>query len=280
MPSQWIQHVKAYASEHNIAYKQALKDARPSYKAEATGGKIRWRRLGRQIKRTADKVGRVVGNKAKATAQYAQDIVQKRQGLPPKVRQYLQQHGDKVVRQITLTRAPVNSLITSAMNMVSLGSFNKKFNRLDYDALFHLKMDLVLDGGVRISLEKNEVINMDLNPRNGDRTETMPISNLPEGLTMETMMDRTKEQMGDYRFTNYNPSNNNCQDFIVAVLSSNGISGYDAWVKQNTDALFAKDPLLAKISHTLTNAGASANVAINGSGLSRGRNIRDLVYSA
>jgi hypothetical protein len=29
----WINHVKAYAKEHNISYKVALKEASPSYKA-------------------------------------------------------------------------------------------------------------------------------------------------------------------------------------------------------------------------------------------------------
>ena len=30
--SQWVSFVKAYAETHNIPYKQALKDASPSYK--------------------------------------------------------------------------------------------------------------------------------------------------------------------------------------------------------------------------------------------------------
>jgi hypothetical protein len=30
--SEWINHVKAYAEKNNITYKQALKDASPSYK--------------------------------------------------------------------------------------------------------------------------------------------------------------------------------------------------------------------------------------------------------
>ena len=32
-PSNWILHVKSYAQKHSIPYKQALKDASPSYKA-------------------------------------------------------------------------------------------------------------------------------------------------------------------------------------------------------------------------------------------------------
>ena len=32
-PSPWIQHVKAFSQKNNISYKQALKEASPSYKA-------------------------------------------------------------------------------------------------------------------------------------------------------------------------------------------------------------------------------------------------------
>lgn len=33
MSNNWIEHVKAYSKKNNITYKQALKDAKPSYKA-------------------------------------------------------------------------------------------------------------------------------------------------------------------------------------------------------------------------------------------------------
>jgi hypothetical protein len=32
-PSNWIMHVKAFSQKNNITYKQALKEASPSYKA-------------------------------------------------------------------------------------------------------------------------------------------------------------------------------------------------------------------------------------------------------
>ena len=38
MPKKWITHVKKYHSEHpNILYKQAMKDAKPSYKKSQKG---------------------------------------------------------------------------------------------------------------------------------------------------------------------------------------------------------------------------------------------------
>ena len=32
--SEWLNYVKDYAAKHNITYKQALRDASPSYKQE------------------------------------------------------------------------------------------------------------------------------------------------------------------------------------------------------------------------------------------------------
>jgi hypothetical protein len=32
--SEWLDYVKAYAAKNNVTYKQALKDASPSYKQE------------------------------------------------------------------------------------------------------------------------------------------------------------------------------------------------------------------------------------------------------
>ena len=35
MPSDWINHVKAYQAEHNVSYKEAMKQAKDSYKSMA-----------------------------------------------------------------------------------------------------------------------------------------------------------------------------------------------------------------------------------------------------
>ena len=32
MPNEWISHVKKYQEEHNVSYKQAMKDAKDTYK--------------------------------------------------------------------------------------------------------------------------------------------------------------------------------------------------------------------------------------------------------
>ncbi len=38
MPNPWIEHVKNYAKDHNLSYKDALKEAKSSYKTDIAGG--------------------------------------------------------------------------------------------------------------------------------------------------------------------------------------------------------------------------------------------------
>jgi|LakMenEpi03Aug12_release.lakeMendotaPanAssembly.Ray.scaffolds.fasta_scaffold35053_4 hypothetical protein len=67
-------------------------------------------------------------------------------------------------------------------------------------------------------------------------------------------MRNTQKSMGSNFFI-YDASQNNCQDFIVNVLRSNGI-GNDldiSFIKQNTTFLFNSN--LRKISNTTTTIG-------------------------
>lgn len=59
--SNWIEHVKAYAKQHNIPYKQAMTEAKPSYKS-VEGGKFNMKKL----KKTVNNVSRGAKKVSKA----------------------------------------------------------------------------------------------------------------------------------------------------------------------------------------------------------------------
>ena len=69
--SEWLDFVKAYATKHNISYKQALRDASPSYKTrnekkpEATKPETRkgWDDTQSGSSRTTDKTKRKYNKK-------------------------------------------------------------------------------------------------------------------------------------------------------------------------------------------------------------------------
>jgi len=155
-----------------------------------------------------------------------------------------------------------------------LGAFKKAFAKKPYDQLYHLYLWIVVEGK-NITLEKNEVITMDIDAsvRNGSDTMKVPLPD-DRTLTLNELMANT-EAMMKQKFLKYSAKDNNCQDFVIAVLKSNGLGDESiyAFVKQDTTGLFANDNFLRKVSNTLTDVGARANTAIFGAGKGRPRKV-------
>ena len=193
---------------------------------------------------------------------------------PPNVKQIKDDHGDEVITRLILRRNPVSSVITGLMNAVSLGSFYKKLGRQDYDKLFHLALLVVTDKGGFL-LEKIERVNVSKDMKLQKGTEELEINNIPANLTVRELIENTEKEMGS-NFLPYNPMTNNCQVFIMNVLKANGLlnSTYEQWIKQDTDALFAKDPFLLSLSNKLIQVGQIGNVISQGGNLLSNDNIQ------
>ena len=183
--------------------------------------------------------------------------------LPPSVKEYLRKYGDEAISKIVIVRNPVQKLLTGAMNAVSLGSFGKKFGRLPYDDLFHLQLWVTTPSGT-FGIEKNEVITMTMNPKPKSNAEFQEVAVKPD-LTMNKMMLGSEKIQGA-KWTRYDASNNNCQDFVMSLLKGSGLGNENDYkfVKQDTDSLFKDDSFLRKLSRNLTNIGASVSTAISG----------------
>ena len=165
---------------------------------------------------------------------------------PPNVSKIKNSRGDEIITALTLRRNPVASVITQLMNFVSLGSFNKKLGRLPYDNLYHLSLLVKTDSGSFV-LEKIERLNATTTISTPEGLELLPIKNIPSNLSVLELIQNTEKLMGS-KFLPYNPSTNNCQDFIMAILKANNLltPELQEWVKQNTTSLFKKDPLFIK----------------------------------
>ena len=171
-------------------------------------------------------------------------------GLPSNVKDILARKNDAVVNSITIGRNPVQNAIQGILRTVST---------VPYDNLFHLFLVFNTNKG-QVLMEKNARINMSTSiPK---MYESISITNVPH-YTIKEYVARTKAFMGD-RFIPYHPSSNNCQDFILSVLKSNGISeGYD-FVKQDTTMIFKNKDWLSNLAHSVTNLGGYADVVLQG----------------
>jgi len=196
--------------------------------------------------------------------EFGHSVIHGRKGLNPKVQKILKEYGDQVIRSMKIDRTPVPSVLTSALSVLSGGHFGKELQNAPYDKLFHLRLDITTDKGV-VSLEKNEVINMDKNPKQVKGSEQKPVPNIPAGLTINQLIEKAQHQLGN-SFLPYSAKDNNCQDFIMGVLKGSHIGNNDDFnfIKQNTDKLFGNTDWLRKISNTITDIGARADVVRHG----------------
>jgi hypothetical protein len=150
----------------------------------------------------------------------------------------------------------LNPLLTSAIGVIS-----PSFKRKTQDTkLYHLHV-LIRTTKTSLSLEKNARITIgNYQKRNGSEDMSVSISS---GLTLNKMLDRTRSLMGN-RFLSYSARDNNCQDFILALLQSNNLSTSvnTLFVKQATQSLLT--PQLRKISNTITDIAGGVDKIIQG----------------
>jgi hypothetical protein len=180
----------------------------------------------------------------------------KRAGISPSVDAFLQAHGNENITQFTISRTVLNPLLTGTIGVIS-----PSFKRKTQDTkLYHLQV-LIRTSRTSLSLEKNARITISqYQKRNG--SEDMSVS-IPPGLTLNLLLERTRNEMGG-RFLTYSARDNNCQDLILYMLKSNNLATPPniLFVKQATQHLFT--PELRKISNTITDIAGKADILIQG----------------
>jgi len=196
-----------------------------------------------------------------------------RNDFSPSVRGLLGFIGDKPVVQMFVRRDPIQSALNTALNFISLGKWNEVRNKYGFDKFFHLRLEVILrvsDSPVilaKYTLEKNEVINIQKAFPIESQTEIMPVEMKGE-ITVNQLLEGAKKIQGD-TFHRYDAFHNNCQDFVGAMLQSNGLLTPEVaeFIKQDIRQAISELPSwTGKIARGLTDAGALANVALEGRG--------------
>jgi len=181
------------------------------------------------------------------------EILNFKEIVPNNVKQSLNKIGDSQIVSARLGRTPVQAVIQGALKLVA---------NVPYDNLFHLFIELTLDNGQKWILEKIERITLVKEDRS-NKVGAEFTASFPVNKTVNELFQNTKNQMGD-RFLPYQSASNNCQVFIMGVLDGNGLNTSErtAFVKQDTKAIFEKNPALRKFANTLTDIGGYGNALI------------------
>ena len=159
-----------------------------------------------------------------------------------KVKNILAKVGNDRIYTITIFRYPINSMIKNILELTSLQSIH-------YDDLFHL--GLILNN--QVLLEKNSIINMEINPRLPKDTEFVNM-NFNQSISINQFINNGLQFMGVDKFFTYQSTSNNCQDFAMSLLIANGINddSLNTFIKQDVRSIFANNAYLRRFVNNIT----------------------------
>ena len=183
-------------------------------------------------------------------------LVYGRENISPNVDNFMSNHGDEPILEMIISRNVVSSVLVGSMKLIST-----QFREMaGSDKLYHLKL-LIRSTHSNISLEKNEVITISPYQMNY-KAENMYV-HFPPGITINILLQNTKNKMGN-SFLTYSARDNNCQNFVLSLLESNGLSNSQnvLFTKQSTSALFSTE--LRKLTNTITDIGAKFDIVREG----------------
>lgn len=181
---------------------------------------------------------------------------------PPSFRKLLREVGLEDIKELTIWREPI--ALNKLKKLLGIKTY--------YDDLFHLSLNI----NEKYNLDKQAVLTF---TRGEPKGEILKIQS-PNNLTIQQLVDNTKKFMGKEKYTSYSSKNNNCQDFLLAVLQSNNLLTEDAknFIKQDTNEIFKNLPKYSEfLSDTLTNTQAFINRQIQGEGIKNGPNLTGLI---
>tara|TARA_R110000803_G_scaffold3726_1_gene12669 strand:- start:1360 stop:2364 length:1005 start_codon:yes stop_codon:yes gene_type:complete len=193
--------------------------------------------------------------------EFGRKLMYGRNTYSPKVKKILKDFGDEEITNLYIIRTPISKVLRFLMNILSLGEFEKRMKNTPYDDLYHLAIHIETSKG-KVSLEKNEVINMDRNPKKPKNAEILNVT-IGKKLTINEMLDKTKTKMGK-NFFPYSAKDNNCQRFILSLLQANNLANKanKDFVKQDTNELFSSH--LRKATNTVTDVAGRLNILASG----------------
>ncbi len=159
-----------------------------------------------------------------------------RYDLPPKERGLMMRYGNLLVTSLEVCRMPIKAGIQWALNLVSLGKFNREMKARGYDKMFHLYLCIGLENGPWLFLERNQVINMGDAQKQG--FDSLPVTMTGPNITLQQLWDKATAAVGPGIFV-YDPIKNNCQRFVHDVLNANGYldARLDNFIRQDSEGL-------------------------------------------
>lgn len=167
----------------------------------------------------------------------------KRDGYTNITKKTLEQYGNVPISRIEIYRTPLHSMLTKAINFISLGKFEEMQKKLGYDKFFHLALVVMLNNNKKIIIQKLDVIEVSTNYKTNDDTEVEDVTsyNPSSNLTINQMFANARKVVPDNLWFGYDGLKNNCQWFVKYLLENSGL-----YTKKENDFVFQNIEKLVK----------------------------------
>ena len=192
-------------------------------------------------------------------------LIHGRNDYPPSVKTIINKFKDEKIIGVSLRRKELISLYGKILNAVTKNEFQKRLAEEPKDKLFHISIWITLSNGKTILAEKNEVINMVINPKSVKEQQQQNAS-IPSNTSFMEFFEKARQQVGDGKFFGYQAINNNCGNWIEYLLKANGIDSQAThdFIGQDAKKLLDGFPTIRKVMNTLTDVAGRANVLVEG----------------
>jgi len=199
-------------------------------------------------------------------------LIYGRKELPPDVNKVLEKDGDAIIQNITLFRTPLSKGLTFALNVSSLGEFNKRVEQSPYEDFFHLGMLINTNKGV-FTCEKEAVVKLFKGNKvsSNKKAEYDEVSLNGRVITLNEFIENGIKQAGMKDFIGYSAKNNNCQKYVMYLLDGNELGNQEnrVFVKQDVNILFEGMDWYRKLTNTITGLGEKIDIIQQGAGRRR-----------
>jgi hypothetical protein len=185
----------------------------------------------------------------------------------------LYDYGQYNIRSITAVRTPILAPINKLLNIISLNKMQTLKNKYNIDTLYHLGIIVDLyEPNKKFVIEKNEKIT--ITPfkssyiKNNSQTASVDLK--LKKLSLLDLMNNARRKYTDKVFFSYDGTGqagrtNNCQDFIIMLLTASGINepNINNFVKQDLDELLKQmSPTFHNIAKKTTDIANKATTII------------------
>jgi hypothetical protein len=144
--------------------------------------------------------------------------------LPEPCTQVLNDIGTHRIQSLTLVRKPLSPFVRFLLNGLTFNRFKIAMEQNHYDKMYHLMLIIQTTENQDFVWEKTHVVQLRPLRSKLISSEALSVTYPANAITVEDLVNRTRDHMGRGRFSEYDGFTNNCQDFISATLDSLGLS--------------------------------------------------------